>query len=197
MPENLVDADEQIPDNDPARPAPLQGSPWLAVIKAVAFLSVIVAVQVVGASMLIPSAQETERLARQYVAAGAGHAASRLRDGDSQTNDRQVEAITEVDMGAYHVTHFNPVTNTTLSIDFELYGAVLAKNRHEFQAAFERNKNRVRERVIMILHGAESKDLSDAGLGLIKRRILEKVNRALGQPLLTEVLFSKFNFVER
>jgi hypothetical protein len=49
----------------------------------------------------------------------------------------------------------------------------------------------------MTLHGAESADLTDAGLGLIKRRILEKTNRALGQPLLKEVLFSKFNFVER
>ena len=40
-------------------------------------------------------------------------------------------------------------------------------------------------------------DLTDAGLGLIKRQILEKTNRAMGQPLLKEVLFSKFNFVER
>jgi len=30
-----------------------------------------------------------------------------------------------------------------------------------------------------------------------KRQILEKTNRALGQPLLKEVLFAKFNFVER
>ena len=49
----------------------------------------------------------------------------------------------------------------------------------------------------MTLHAAQAKDLSDAGLGLIKRQILEKTNRALGHPMLREVLFSKFNFVER
>jgi flagellar FliL protein len=49
----------------------------------------------------------------------------------------------------------------------------------------------------MTLHGAESSDLTDSGLGLLKRRILEKTNRALGLPLLREVLFSKFSFVER
>ena len=39
--------------------------------------------------------------------------------------------------------------------------------------------------------------MTDAGLGLIKRQLLEKTNRALGEPMLKEVLFSKFNFVER
>jgi flagellar FliL protein len=47
------------------------------------------------------------------------------------------------------------------------------------------------------MHSAESADLTDAGLGLIKRQLLEKTNRALGEPMLKEVLFSKFNFVER
>ena len=32
---------------------------------------------------------------------------------------------------------------------------------------------------------------------MIKRQILEKTNRALGEPLIKEVLISKFNFVER
>ena len=84
-----------------------------------------------------------------------------------------------------------------LSIDFELFGSVLAAEEAEFGHLMEKNKVRVREQVIMTLHAAGSKDLSDAGLGLIKRQILEKTNRALGHPMLREVLFSKFNFVER
>ena len=40
-------------------------------------------------------------------------------------------------------------------------------------------------------------DLTEAGLGLIKRKILEKTNRALGKPLLQEAVFSKFSFIER
>ena len=47
------------------------------------------------------------------------------------------------------------------------------------------------------MHSAEAADLTDAGLGLLKRQLLEKTNRALGEPLLKEELFSKFNFVER
>jgi len=49
----------------------------------------------------------------------------------------------------------------------------------------------------MIMVAAEPSDLTDTGLGLIKWKILEKTNRALGEPIVSEVLFSRFNFVER
>src|SRR5436853_128840 len=43
----------------------------------------------------------------------------------------------------------------------------------------------------------EVTDLTDAGLGLIKRRILETTNKTLGKPLLQGVVFSEFSFVEQ
>ena len=49
----------------------------------------------------------------------------------------------------------------------------------------------------MIVRSAEITDLTDAGLGLIKRRILETTNKALGKPLLQGVMFSEFSFVEQ
>jgi len=178
---------------------PRKPSALFGLIKAIAFVSVIVIVEVVAASMFIPSAKDTERLARQYVAASEGSAeAASAGEGEAAATEHKTEEnITEVELGSFNITHFNPVTNSTLSIDFELYGAVLAENQAEFTELFEKNKVRVREQVLMTLHSAESKDLTDAGLGLIKRQILEKTNRALGHPLLKEVLFSKFNFIER
>jgi hypothetical protein len=114
-------------------------------------------------------------------------------------NDSHAHAhdLREVELGTYNVTRFNPATNTTLAIDFELFGTVLAEDATDFEHHFENSKARIREQVTMTLHGAQSADLTDSGLGLIKRQILEKTNRALGEPMLKEVLFSKFNFVER
>jgi flagellar basal body-associated protein FliL len=170
----------------------------LPVIKAIAFVAVLVVVEVVAASMFVPSAQDTERLAKQYVAASQGQtdptgAETAAHGGESKA----VGETEEVELGTFNVTHFNPAANATLSIDFELFGSVLASDEKEFHTLLEKNKVRVREQIIMTLHAADAKDLSDAGLGLLKRQILEKTNRALGQPLLKEVLFSKFNFVER
>jgi flagellar basal body-associated protein FliL len=178
--------------------APRKPSAIMSIVKAVAFVSILVIVQVVGAAMFIPSGEETAELAKQYVAAKHGEA-----DGESEhaTDDHDPHATgeetAEVELGTFNITHFNPAANTTLSIDFELYGSLLAADEDEFHHLLEKNKVRVREQVIMTLHAAGSKDLSDAGLGLIKRQILEKTNRALGHPMLREVLFSKFNFVER
>jgi flagellar basal body-associated protein FliL len=107
------------------------------------------------------------------------------------------ENLCEVELGTYNITRFNPATNTTLAVDFELFGTVLADDKATFEHHFESSNARIKEQITLTMHSAESADLTDAGLGLIKRQILEKTNRALGQPLLKEVLFSKFNFVER
>ena len=179
-------------------PPPKRPSGLMAIVKAIAFVSIIVIVQVVGAAMFIPSAQDTEKLARQYIAAAEGEAASDGgHEGEAPGEEHAGEDLAEVELGTFNITHFNPATNSTLSIDFELFGTVLAADATEFEHLFEKNKVRVREQVIMTLHASQSKDLSDAGLGLIKRQILEKTNRALGHPMVREVLFSKFNFVER
>jgi hypothetical protein len=191
-------ADEALELQDVTSEAPptRRSSGLMPMIKAGAFVSVIVVVEIVAASMLVPSARDTERLGRQYAAAAAGKAA----DFGDEGRDRLAgtsRTLREVDLGIFNVTRYNPSTNTTMAIDFALYGTVLAEDLPEFQRLFESNQARVREQIIMTLHGAVAADLTDPGLGLIKRRILEKTNRALGQPLVRELLFSKFNFVER
>ena len=185
---------EQDPQAESAKPA---GRGLFRLIKAVAFVSMIVVVEIVVASMITPTAQETDKLAHELAAASHGETADK-QDGHAEVEGHgDAHNLREVELGSYNVTRFNPATNTTLAIDFELFGTVLADDVTDFEHHFENSKARIREQVTMTLHGAESSSLTDAGLGLIKRQILEKTNRALGEPLLKEVLFSKFNFVER
>jgi flagellar FliL protein len=193
----LDEVTQSSPEAIADRPASAsQRGPILSLIKAVAFVSVIVIVEIVAAAMLAPSAQETAKLGEQLAAASTGETSAEDEHGEGEAGDHH-EQLKEVELGNYNITRFNPATNTTLAIDFELYGTVLEEDATEFHHLFDNSKARIREQVTMTLHGAESSDLTDAGLGLIKRRILEKTNRAMGQPLLKEVLFSKFSFVER
>ena len=192
-------ADEVVVEQEAAAEAPPPArnrSGLLSLIKPIAFVSVIVLVEIVAAAMLAPTAQETERLGQQLAAAATGKTAD-VEEEHGGPKAAHQDTVREVELGVYNITRYNPSTNTTLAIDFELYGTVLAGDEAEFKHHFDNSKARIREQVNMTLHGAESADLTDAGLGLIKRRILEKTNRALGQPLLKEVLFSKFSFVER
>lgn len=168
----------------------------MALVRVVAFVAVVVIVEIVAAAMLVPSAAETERLAHELAAASHGTTAAAPHSDHEDTVDASHD-VREVKLGTYNITRFNPANNMTRAIDFELFGTVLAEDLPQFDRLLENSRARVREQVIMTLHGAESTDLTDAGLGLLKRRILEKTNRALGQPVIREVLFSKFNFVER
>jgi flagellar basal body-associated protein FliL len=194
-------ADEQVEQpvgETPAETPKPKGRGMFRVIKAVAFVSVIVVVQIVVASMLAPSAKDTEKVAQELANAASGKAENHEESEHGEAEEHGEEHdLHEVELGIYNVTRFNPATNTTLAIDFEVYGTVLAEDATEFEHHFEKSNARIKEQITLTMHGVESADLTDAGLGLIKRQILEKTNRALGQPMLKEVLFSKFNFVER
>lgn len=191
--------EEQPPVEAPVDAPKRRGGGIFRLIKAVAFVLVIVVVQIVGASMLAPSAKDTEKLAKDIAAASTGHSAEAQDEHGKEEKGHggHGKKLKEVELGTYNITRYNPTTNTTLAIDFELFGTVLAEDAAEFEHHFESSNARIKEQITLTMHSAESPDLTDAGLGLIKRQLLEKTNRALGEPMIKEVLFSKFNFVER
>ncbi len=102
----------------------------------------------------------------------------------------------EVDLGEFSVTVYQPVSNSTLRIDFHLFGTVPGEQGKEFTKLFDETKHRFRDQVLMIVRSAEMTDLTDAGLGLIKRRIQDRGNKLLGKPLLQSVIISDFAFIE-
>lgn len=104
----------------------------------------------------------------------------------------------EVELGKFSVMAFHPnTTNSTLVIDFHLFGALKQSNQADFMALFEANENRFRDEIIMTIRSAELAELTDPGLGLIKRKFLATTNRMLGKPLLQAVVFSDFSFIEQ
>lgn len=103
----------------------------------------------------------------------------------------------EVDLGEFNVTVLQGATNTTLMVEFHLYGTVRVEDEADFQQRYERSKQRIREQILVTVRAAELADLADPGLGLIRRQILEKSNRLLGKPLLLGVIFSDFVLIEQ
>ncbi|MCC6125569.1 MAG: hypothetical protein IT426_11445 [Pirellulales bacterium] len=113
--------------------------------------------------------------------------------GGEKDPNEQIEVV----LGDFSVTTFQPATNATLRIEFKLYGTIGAKDEKEFLAALEENQHRFRDQVLVIVRSAEITDLTDAGLGLVKRKIMEKTNRMIGKPLLQSIIFSDFSFIEQ
>jgi flagellar basal body-associated protein FliL len=113
------------------------------------------------------------------------------------SEEAEAPSQAEVDMGEFSVTAFQPSSNSTLRIDFHLFGTVKAGEEKEFARLMEENKHRFREQVLMTVRSAEITDIADPGLGLIKRQLLDRTNRTLGKPLLRAVVISDFSFVEQ
>jgi flagellar basal body-associated protein FliL len=193
----------------------------LSKVKIAAIIGVIVLLQCVLAYLYLPGGDSAAKGETKKEAAAAHPADKPEKEiaGDARGDQR------EVDLGKFSLTAFDPTSNTTLLIDFHLFGTVAADHDEKdakgggehgghgghagkaaegteddnsnFGKLFKKNKYRFRDQVIVIIRNAQMSDLADPGLGLIKRQILAKTNSLLGEPLLKEVLFSDFAVVQQ
>lgn len=183
-------------ENEHAAEAPAAGagsSTLVTAMKIGAFVVVVLSVECLVAFLLLPSSTDVNAMAEARYANGIPPV-DFLDEPDAANSD---EPRVEVDLGDYSVTAFQPLSNTTLRIDFHLYGTVLEKKQSEFDQFYGKNVQRLREKVIVIVRGSEITDLTDPSLALIKRKILDKANRTLGKSLLTSIIISEFAFVEQ
>ncbi len=164
-------------------------------IKAAAFIAVVIGIECAVAYFFIPSASETAAIAGATLGIDpeTGKASPLQADGPSPEKVDQVE----VPLGEFSVTAFQPVSNSTLRIDFQLYGTIATKDEAEFFRRMDENRHRFREQVIVTIRTADITDFTEAQLGLVRRRVLERSNRVLGKPLLRGVIFSDFSFIEQ
>ncbi len=159
-------------------------------------LLALVGIECAVAAMLLPSPEDVAAAAGVSLEPPEPTEEEKTLQDLEQTLPEDVTETVEKDLGAFHVTTYQVATNTTWSIDFHLYVLVAKEDEAEFDALYAQTQNRIRESVLVIVRAAEIKDFADAGLGLIKRRILTKVNAALGKPLVRGVVITEFSFFE-
>ncbi|MDZ4784167.1 MAG: hypothetical protein SGJ19_28295 [Planctomycetia bacterium] len=137
--------------------------------------------------------------AHEAEAHGGGHGDAHGGGHGEEGEEHAAEPheTTEVDLGGFKITVFQPAANTTLFVDFHLSGTVKTAQAGEFKHLLEANQFKFRDQVNVIIRSSGMEDFTDAGLGLLKNQILEKTNRALGKPLLISVAFPEFSFIEQ
>ncbi len=87
--------------------------------------------------------------------------------------------------------------NTAWRVEFHLYGVIAKDQDAPFKQLLEHHQNRIRDQIGFIIRAADLAELADPALGLLKRKILTKVNETLGKPMLRGVVFSEFTFTEQ
>jgi flagellar FliL protein len=171
-----------------------RGASILSKLYLALFVGAVIGVECLVAYLYIPTPAQTAAAAG--ILPDADPQANASADATPQAADPMEDQL-EVDLGQFHVISFQPVSNTTLRIDFHVFGTIDPDDKTDFDQAWEENTHRIRDQVITTVRGCELSELTDAGLGLIKRKILEKSNRTLGKPLLQAVIFSEFSFIEQ
>ena len=192
MAEQVAPALEQDAAEHATAPVEARSS-ILSRLSVLTFVGGVVAVECLVAYLVIPSPSQTAAMAGVVT---TDLEADGLLPAEEQA-DADLEEQMEVDLGEFHVVSFQPRSNTTLRIDFHLYGTIHPDDQEKFDLAWQESTHRFRDQVIVTVRGCELSELTDAGLGLIKRKILEKTNTMLGKRYLRAVIFSDFSFIEQ
>jgi flagellar FliL protein len=193
----MPEIENQTPESEAAEQPAVQDEPGSSLktkLKFLVFAVTVVIVECLAAYLCIPTTPDTAAMASP---ADEVAPSTDPLFAENEQNKGILEELAEVDLGEFTVTSYQPVSGTTLRIDFHLFGTVAAKDAGDFNLAMQENLHRIRDQVIVILRSSELEDVTDAGLGLIKRKISEKTNQSLGKPYLQAVVFSDFSFIEQ
>lgn len=159
------------------------------------FMGAVIVTEVIAFYFLFPDADRVASLAEERI---AKKLATKVVDGDEdEGKGKGDKKVVEVDLGDFDITAHQPAANSTIRINFHLFATVREDEKSEFENLKSASQHRLRDKIIFEVRNAEITDITDPGLGLIKRRILEKSNAVLGKPLLRSVVFSDFAFVEQ
>ena len=166
----------------------------IGMVIAAAFLGSLVAAECLIAWLMIPSVDEVVAKAESRMQQNAPLSTDPV---DELAPEEEAAAMVEVDLGTHSFSSYLPSRGVNLRVDFHMYGIVRGKENAEFESRYRPIENRFKEAVLMVIRNAEVADLTEANLGLIKRRILEKSNRLMGKALLRDVVITDFTFVEQ
>ena len=115
------------PQAEEQAPAAAAKTSLFGKIKILLFVALVIAVECVVAYLYLPKTAETAALAGSAVENKEENKTKAKQDAENEQN-RQLE----VDLGEFNVTAYQPASNTTLRIDFHLYGTVCRQRSERF-----------------------------------------------------------------
>ena len=101
----------------------------------------------------------------------------------------QTEEREEVDLGSYTFTE-GDLSNLPFRLSIQFFGLVNKADRPEYDKQYEIHKNRIRNAILVILRSSKQSEITDPTLGLVKNKVMVKVNEILGMPLVKGVIYT-------
>ncbi len=144
----------------------------------------VVAVAMAGSWMLVemllaPSAASEEEFEEPDEHAAHTH---------GSTDDQE-----EILVGEFSTTNDYASAGESIHLRFKLYATVVKTEAAEIKESVETVHNaRIRAAVIEVCRGASLDDLEDPELGVMRRKIRERINRMLGRTAVSEIYITDY-----
>lgn len=183
------------PEAAPEEPQAKKSSGLIRRLKIPLLILAIVIVEGVVVYLLMPSPADTKVMA-MAIEPHEEHKEEVHELPMEESGHGHGHDFAEVELGEFTITVARLEKNVTRNVSFQLFGGVPADEKEDFTHHFEGVKHRVCDDIDTIVRGADEAALSDPGLSLIKRRILDNTNRILGKPYLKGVYLNEFTYVE-
>ena len=100
----------------------------------------------------------------------------------------QDEEREEVDLGEFTYTD-SDTTKVPVRLSIHFYGLVNKKDHDEYNKRYDIHKNRIRNAILVILRSSKESEIADPSLGIIKNKVMVKVNEILGMPLVKGIIY--------
>ncbi len=100
------------------------------------------------------------------------------------------------DLGKYKISLFDPLTGTVSRAEFKLQGTTSCEDESSFREFIDAHNRFLREQVMVTIRNSRVSDLDDPKLRLLEKKLMARVNRALGQRFLRTVDFKDFRLFQ-
>lgn len=191
----MSDAKKEHKAGEAAQEPSRRGGAFLGKLIIALFMTSVIVGECVFAYVMFPDPKDVAQLAQEMIAEKM--LAKKQHEEDSEESSDTDSKVVELKLGDFDVTAFIAASNSNIRISFHLFATLNEADQETVESLLKENEHRLRDRIIFEVRNADVADLTDPGLGLIKRRILEKSNALFGKSLLKSVVFSDFAFVEQ
>lgn len=157
-----------------------------------AIVLIVVIVQVVVTSLLIPSHPAAEN-ANKHEEKEHEHAAAEQHHGDAETEGE----FAEVPMGDFSFSNGTAAPGMIIHVDFKLSAVATSKQASSLDSQLKLHQARVRQAVNKIVRMSSLEELNDPNLATIKRLIREDINRLLRKSYVLEVVITDVRTMEQ
>jgi hypothetical protein len=123
---------------------------------------------------------------------GGGHGAA--EEAAVEEIVEGVEVTLKLDLGTIEVVNVEPTRGRTSRMSFDLHLTFYSDTDPKQIKALDGWHHRLREQVIVGVRATEVHDFIDPELKRFRKQMLYRINRLLGNPIVSDVLFANFTF---